>query len=571
MERLRQAMATIRKYLGGLTPTQRVLIGSIGVIAAMAMFLVAQYAGRPALVELLPGVAPADQQRAATILRASNFAVKDQDGRLMVDPATQGRALAVLQEENSLPDDTTVLFRNIIDKQSWQNSRTQNEQIYQIALQNELSRVIGNFRGIKSATVLIDAPQAQGLGAAVRKPTASVTVFTEGGRAIEQSTVDAVASLVSGAKAGLAVQNVRVIDGTSGRQRTPTAEDDTTPNQYRETVAAEEDRKRKQLLELVSHIPGVVVAVTAEVDLTRRDWQSTTYNSPEEGGTVSLPARETKTTNTEGGTSIGAGEPGLRSNQSQDISRGAGSGGPRSEKKDSQMEMDNRIGSKVERVSDARGNPTRYAASVNVPEGYVETLVKRAKELAGAGSGGAASGAAVTVSAQEIKDRFDELAATITASLMPHLKTSQTDGVVNVSLVPIEIPGTGTGIESKAGLFGTGGGGVLALGDGSSLIEKGVLGLLALVAVGMMVMMVKRGGKSPELPSPAELMGVPPVLETGSSVVGEADETETAMAGIEIEEDSVRVQKMLEQLSEMVTNDPSGTTRMLNRWLQSDH
>lgn len=568
MERLRQAMATIRKHLGGLTPSQKLLIASVCVVAIMALFLVSQYAGRPALVELLPGVAPADQQRASTILRAANFTVTDQDGRVMVAPGTEGRALALLQEENSLPDDTTVLFRNIIDKSSWQNSRTQNEQIFQIALQNELSRVIANFRGIKAATVLIDAPQAQGLGAAVRRPTASVTVFSDGGKALEQQTVDAIASLVSGAKAGLAMENVRVIDGSTGRQRTPTAEDDTTPHHYREAAAAAEDRKRKQLLDLVSHIPGVVVAVTAEVDLTRRDWQSTTYNSPEEGGTVSLPARETKTTNTEGGGGSGSGEPGLRSNQSQDIARGAGSAGPRSEKKDTQMEMDNRIGSKVERVLDPRGNPTRYAASVNVPEGYVEGLVRRAKEAA-AGSGGGAGASATTVSAEEIKDRFDELSATIRESLLPHLKTSLTDGVVSVSLVPMELPGTG-GVESKAGLFGSGGGGVLALGDGGSLIEKGVLGLLALVAVGMMVMMVRKGGKPPELASPAELMGVPPVLETGSSVVGEADETETAMAGIEIEEDSVRVQKMLEQLSEMVASDPTGTSRMLNRWLQTD-
>lgn len=568
MERLRQVMATIRKHLGGLTPSQKLLIASICVVAIMTMFLVSQYAGKPSLVELLPGVAPADQQRASTILRAANFTVKDEDGRVMVAPGTEGRALALLQEENSLPDDTTVLFRNIIDKSSWQNSRTQNEQIFQIALQNELSRVIANFKGIKHAAVLIDAPQAQGLGAAVRRPTASVTVFSDGGKALEQATVDAIASLVSGAKAGLAMESVRVIDGSTGRQRTPTSEDDTTPHHYREAAAAAEDSKRKQLLDLVSHIPGVVVAVTAEVDLTNRDWQSTTYNSPDEGGTVSLPSRETKTTNSEGGGG-GAGEPGLRSNQSQDISRGTGGAGVRSEKKDTQMEMDNRIGSKVERVRDPRGNPTRYAASVNVPEGYVEGLVRRAKEAAGGGSGGAGADGAAVPTAQEIKDRFDELAIGIRASVLPHLKTSLSEGEVSVSLVPMELPGVG-GVESKAGMFGSGSGGVLALGEGGSLIEKGVLGLLALIAVGMMVMMVKKGGKAPELASPSELMGVPPVLETGSSVVGEADETETAMAGIEIEEDSVRVQKMLEQLSEMVASDPSGTSRMLNRWLQTD-
>ena len=46
----------------------------------------------------------------------------------------------------------------------------------------ELAATIEHFHGVKSATVLIDIPDAAGLGAAVRKPTASATVFTDNGR-----------------------------------------------------------------------------------------------------------------------------------------------------------------------------------------------------------------------------------------------------------------------------------------------------------------------------------------------------------------------------------------------------
>lgn len=566
MERLQNAIALIRKQLGSLTATQKLLAGSIGVIAAMVLFVVAQYAGSPSYVELLPGIAPTEQSRAMSILRTANFAVKDEAGKVMVKPGTESRAIAMLQEEGQLPGDTSLLFQNLVDKQSWQNSRTQNEQMFQIALQNELGRVISNFRGIKRATVLIDAPQAVGLGAAVRKPTASVTVFTEGGNALDQATVDAIASLVSGAKSGLSADNVRVIDGSTGRQRTPTSSDQVLPTQYREAATVAEEAKRRQILELLSYIPGVVVAVTAEVDITRRDSQSTQYSSPDEGGTVSLLARETKNsvTDSSGG---GSAEPGIRSNQGQDISRGGTSAGQKSEQKDTQTEMENKVGSKVERVVDPRGMTTRMAASVNVPQGYVEALVKKAKELA---SGtGAAGTSPVAVTAQEVKDKFAEIEADIRASLLPHVRAQGVEGEVRVSMVPVELPALGGLGASQAGMFGSdGGGGILALGGG--LVEKGVLGVLALAAVGMMFMMVRKASKPVNLPSARELVGVPPTLETGASVVGEADETETAMAGIEIEEGSVRVQKMLEQLGEIVQSDPSGTSRILNRWLQSE-
>ena len=50
MDRFQQVLKTIRKNLGGITPSQKLLIGSLAVIMLMTLFLVSQYAAKPTYV-----------------------------------------------------------------------------------------------------------------------------------------------------------------------------------------------------------------------------------------------------------------------------------------------------------------------------------------------------------------------------------------------------------------------------------------------------------------------------------------------------------------------------------------
>ena len=161
MESLRTAMANIGEQLGKLSPSQRMLIGSLCVIAVMALFLVGQYAGKGEMVELMP--AEGNGQVLAT-LRGGGIQAEERDGQVYVPPNARRAAMAQLGEAGMLPNDTTILFGNLIDKQSWQNSRQQNQQIFNIALQNELGRTIALWDDIASATVMSDAPDANGIG-----------------------------------------------------------------------------------------------------------------------------------------------------------------------------------------------------------------------------------------------------------------------------------------------------------------------------------------------------------------------------------------------------------------------
>lgn len=562
MDRLRSTLRTIRTQLGSMTATHQLLLGSLAVIALMGLFLVSQYAGAPALVELMPEDPGA---RRVEVLQASGVPARVEGGRVMVPESYRTQALAILGESGRLPEDTATLFENLDQKQDWKNSRQQNEQQYVLALQNELARIISKFRGVKSASVIIDAPQENGLGRATRQPTASATVFTQSGGGLSQDTVDAVANLIAGARAGLDPANVRVIDGSTGRQRKPSSEDEVLSSTYLEHAAFIEASTQQKLAGLLAHVPGAVVAVTAQVDVTRVSSQETRV-LPKGEGTTSLPRSET--TDSEASSQrTRSGEPGVRSNQTADIGAGAASNGTSFEKSIESIEYDTKFGTRTESVIDPRGAPTFLAASVSVPMGYVRELVRQSKAAADP----AADPAAIGVSEQEVLDRFDQEKRAIEAQIAPHLKTKSPDGVmiegdVSVAMIPVAAesapaPPAQAGIMSVFG-FGQGG------QAGSGMGETVLVGVLAVVALGLMVMMVRKTTRPAELPSAEELVGIPPALGGDADIVGEADESDAPLSGIELGDEQLKHKKLLEQVGQMVRKDPEAAAKLIGRWVE---
>ena len=209
--------------------------------------------------------------------------------------------------------------------------------------------------------------------------------------------------------------------------------------------------------------------------------------------------------------------------------------------------------------------PTSLVASVNVPEGFIERLIRMDKPEADAAAD------AAPIPHEELVARFADIQKQIIETVSPHLRTHLEDGTpvegeVTVAMVPIEFqaaPGVG-----EAGILGSIGGGSLA--GGAGIVDKVVLGALAAVAVAMMLMMVKRAGKKVDLPTPSEIVGVPQSLAMDSDVFGEASEGDAPLVGIEIEDDEVRVQNMLEQVAELVDQNPDGAANLLRRWIESE-
>lgn len=564
MEPIRRLISGAREYLGKMTASQKLLVGSIAVIAAMSLFLVAQYSSRPEMVDLFPSGDAATQQATLASLQQAGIPAEVEAGKVVVPTAYRSMAVSQLAQSGALPNDTTLLFANLLDRQGFYYSKQQNEQMYVIALQNELAKVLKGFRDVRDATVLLDVPAPQGLGASARQPTASATVFTGSGRALDQGEVDAIAELIAGARAGLNVENIRVIDGSAGRQRRPTSPDQVLSTSYFEQTTAAEAKLQRKLTELLGHIRGVTIAVTAQVDVTRVNKQSTKYLNNKEG-TVSVPSRIRGTSTTQGQASKAA-EPGVRSNGTGNIlSSGGGGNSTALEESEDETEFDTGLGTETTTELDPRGMPTMLAASVNIPRSYIVEQLKAA----------GADGEEIKPTDAEIEAKFAVERQKIADSIQPHLQVASDvpgeppiEGTVVVSLIPVDVPLPVIG-GPQGGLLGSlaGGGGML----GGGLIEKGLLALLALGAMGMMLMMVRKATKPTELPTAEELSGVPPTLPTINDMVGEADESEAAMTGIEVGDDEVRARKLIEQVVELVGSNPDSAANLLGRWVSEEH
>ena len=563
MDQLRRILGTINGAFASMSVTLRLLLGSLAVIAVMMLFLVAQYTARPDMIGLVRDDPNLDL---VDTLRMGGIEATVVDGQIVVPRADRLRAVAQLGEAGQLPGNTEIMFNNLMEFQDWKASREENRQRYIFALQNELARAISMWSGVESAKVVIDAPPPGGLGRTSRPPTASASIFGAAGGGLAQQTVDAAARMIAGAVAGLDATDVEIIDG-SGRPRRVTSAEDALATSYLEHAQLVERMTQEKIRSLLGHIDGVVVSVSAQVDVTRVTTERLAH-LPEEEGSVRIQSQiQGESTSTENRST--SGEPGVRSNQQADIATGGGSG-TSSETSDEMLSYQVAIGSEATRVVDPRGMPTYLVASVNVPEGYIEGLV--VEGLRRAAPEGDEPPAPTRA---EITQQFEAMRPTIEAFIAPHLRTADAtgalrEGEVTVSMVPMLGGGAG-GIGG--GLFGPGAAmanasALRADGGNPGLISAISIGVLAVVALAMMLLLVKRTGQGMELPSAEELVGIPETLEGGDGVVGEAMESDAVLDASEVNEDDMQHDRMMEQVTDLVASDPDTATRLLERWIR---
>lgn len=563
MEQLRRIMSQIQEQFAKMTASQKLLIASLAVIATMTLFLVSQYAAKPSMVDLMPAGGEFDVVGA---LGAGGFSAQMVDGRVMVPEGQQRAAISYLAQSGQLPGDTTLMFANLIGSQDWKASSQQHRQQYNIALQNELAANIAYFQGVSRASVILDIPQKTGLGRAARPATASVTIFTAGIDGLSQDMVDAAARLVSGAVSGLTPDRVQVIDGSTGRARTTSNDSSRASGRYLEYAARVEKHTREKIQGLFAHIPNVVVSVTAHVDITSVQSTENLY-TPDGKGSVALIRSESKTDSTTRQTSRGA-EPGVRSNQAAAINTGGGSG-VGSEESQGDTEFDTAIGSRTKTVLDPRGMPTRLSASVIIPQEYILRIIEQAP----AGGEGEEP---EPVDAEDARLFFEQNKAAFEELVRPHLVSLGPDGGPIAGELSLQMAPMGGVMVSPSGGQGIGmlgslsGGGRGMLASGGRLVETVLVGVLAVIALGMMALMVKRTSKRIDLPNAEQLVGIPQNLETNGDLIGEAGEGEQVMTGIEVDDHLVQVQQLRDQVSELINKDPESAAMLVERWSEQN-
>lgn len=584
MDQLRNTLATIQKYLGQLTVTHKLLVALVTVIAAMSLMLVWTWSAKKEYVEFLPRATDVEQAKATEWLKSHDVTPQMKGTHPWV-PAAQHHALfSSYAQSGNLPEDTSMLFQGILEKNTWYSTRQQNEQTYNLALQNELANVISKFNGIAKAMVIIDAPERQGLGAGSRRPTASATVFAQGKGGLDQATVDAIAALIASSKAGLSIESVRVIDGNLRRQRRATATEDLTSSTYLEDVTKWENSTREKLVGFLSYIPEVMVAVTTQIDNSRLNRTREEF-LPKDSGTISLIKRERGTSQTQAGAAPG-GEVGIRSNVGMDVNSSGAAAAAGNSTKEEESEFLNFPGRIQDVIVDNKGRPSMVAVSVNIPRAFVASQIPQPAAAAGTG---AAPQAPTGPSDDQVAAKFEkDIRPRVVESIVPHVKAmiaSTNPGLsdeelnklllaqVSVSMIPLDVVAMsigGSGVAGGSGSGGPGGSTAVAFGLTTAMIENAALGGMALLAMGMMIIMVKRAGGGTTIPSAEEIVGLPPALATKNDLIGEADESDAPMMGIEVDDAEVRTGKMLDQVTDWVKGSPDGAAKLLNRWIATE-
>jgi flagellar M-ring protein FliF len=535
------------------------LIGSLMIILVMALLLVSLYAGRQSMVPLgLSATMSQDAKaRAASFLDGRGISYKDVGGDLHVPSEQKYTILAQLSDQQLITADQ-INFEVLVKDASPFLTQYQSRQRYLVAKMNVLAKMISEMSGIQRATVLIDQPEgAAGLGKSHVPSSASVHVVPR--TELSQQQVDAIVQMVAHSHAGLKPANVAVTDARTGRAMSARSDDALGSNLYMDVKQATEKLARNTLETALNFIPGVVVAINAQVDTTQVLQQKSSVDEPKVGPTMDSSTSKTSTT------PMAAGPAGVQPNVGTSITLPGRNAATTSDER-SESRMIPVFGKDEQQIRDGKGYPLQINASIGVPRSYFVRLYQEREDKPDAQPDIATLD---SISQMEI----ERIKSFVTPLIDTGAMKGAVAGTVMVRLIPdfaaIVGPGMGDSAGGGSGGGSGGSGGASLLSDG--MVKYVSLGGLALVSLTMMFLMVRRASVREMLPTAQELIGIPPALAAvDGDLVGEADEASPALEGVELNDSAIRRQQMLDQIADMVNNTPDEAAGLLRRWIKSE-
>lgn len=283
MDSLQQILARAQRQLRDLTLSQRLAVVFGGLLVAVALAWMLQWAAQPEMVPLLEqNLAAEDLAAVRAGLDSVNQRYAVQGARVMV-PASTNRAalLAQLQLGDKLPTDTSVSFDALVREANPWLSQEESDRRWTVALQSEIERVLLRFQNVKVAKVFLNlSTRPRGFSREQPPASASVTLVMKNGEPVSRNLARAAARLVSGAVRGLPLRNVQVVDGTGGAAIEADDEDSTGASGLHQMRLAHEKRAAEKIRSQLAFDPKARVNVQVELDLTTRVTNTITPTDP---------------------------------------------------------------------------------------------------------------------------------------------------------------------------------------------------------------------------------------------------------------------------------------------------
>jgi len=255
-------------------------------------------------------------------------------GNAILVPSEQIHDLRLKLAAQGLPKGGNVGFE-LMENQKLGVSQFLEQVNYQRSLEGELARSIQSLGSVSAARVHLALPKPSVFVRDQQKPTASVLLNLQPGRALDQGQVNAIVHLVASSVPELTFGNVTVVDQTGALLSEQAGKGpgnkmlDATQLKYVDQV---QENIIKQVEAMIKPLVGegnVRAQATAEIDFAQVDTAAEMYkpNSPPEPQAI----RSQQTSETQGAGAGASGIPGALSNQPPGVNTAPIDGAPPAE------------------------------------------------------------------------------------------------------------------------------------------------------------------------------------------------------------------------------------------------
>ncbi|MCG8407045.1 MAG: hypothetical protein MI923_17760 [Phycisphaerales bacterium] len=551
MEFLRAQSKYISEQLRTMSGSQRIAIGLLVVVLIGGMFQMMRWAGQPEWTPVIDqALKPDEVQSIQGALTLVSIETRVEGDRVMIRGGDDDRqrAQAVLAQRGAMPRDTSLSYKNLMEDSSQFISNQESVWRHDRGLETELSEVLRRFQGIRDANVFIEKPKKRPLGRK-SEARASVHVTLDRGDALDKKQITAIADLVAGAVDGLAVTDVKITDGLQS-YRAP------DPNNMMATdlldrQRALEDWYTKKIYDQFSHIRGLIVNVHARLRDSDQQTQELKLGPP-------VVMQETEKTEESTGRAQATG-PGVLPNRGQAINdAGPGSSHVKAENlTDLSNERDR---TRVDTVTPA-GYLRKMTASVNVPHSYLEQIFRKQQDIEPDQK--VEHTQIVDLATIELPKIRDQLKTLLQAedddqvAVAWYYDAPQDENVASVLAGPPNYFALAKDYGPQAGLA------LLALFSLFTVFRIAKKAQSSVVAT--------KANIQKSSSDVAALADELPSVGGGPVTVGEAEAMHSAIVGHEVDENLVRTQQIVEQIGQLVKEDPDSAASVVQTWLQDEH
>jgi flagellar biosynthesis/type III secretory pathway M-ring protein FliF/YscJ len=511
------------------------------------------------MVVLIPQAMTSEDNNKAEMYLKGKYDYSVSGDKIMV-PAEKAYAIrGELFAAQALPKDTTVAFAELVKANNPFKTSESNAREWNYATQETLTRMLRYFPYIEDGTVIISRGERAGIGRDAVPSSASVTVKVRNNDPLTGNQVISIVDMIRGAVSGLRREDVHVTDG---QRAYPVPSGDTPmPSNLLEYKKAIEDDLTRKLYIMFSHIPTVKIAVNAVPDLSTKTTGETRYDPK----VVKAAQRETtKATSTTDGSTNG-GEPGGKPNIGMVADSAGGTGHKTSSTTDDEtVENVVKVGeTHVSTVAPPGTELKSLTASISIPRSYFLAAYRRINHDP-------------KVDPDDKKLQEEVIDAEVKrwqisakdAIGADHINVDWFDDTIIVA--PVTPVAAGLGATSITGLM-------------SQYAKQGALAMVALLALGMMLMMVRRavpstagsdvdpgvffGGNGNGKAGARKRKSDAGQMDVSDDVFGEANAGEAVLTGIELDDETLQSRKMVDEVSTMIKENPENAASLVKRWM----